>query len=390
MCKYRVHAGTSKPVDGMVEFVGGEHGLVLVIHSQSIVVTVGIVTRLRSTTGRSGVGLPAGTHSTGLSLGRPGVQVSLVLVHSPVEDIVVLEALADEEITEDLAQVAVVGLVIKPEGASVVEIDRELVREATAEDLGRSGHLLLHDPVVLLLLRGGLKTLPRERATAEVEHDVTERFHVVTAGLLCWTLAYGFSNTVDNVWGKIHTNTKVSVDGGIPGSAGEVLVLSVRNVEMGLGVAVFLGQAKVNDIDLVASLPDAHEEVVGLDVAVDEGLGVDVLDPRDELVGEEQNRLQGELSVAEVEEVLQAGPEEVENHGIVVTFRTKPADKGDSDTTGERLVDAGFVFELGMLGLDALELDGDLLSGDDVGSQVNVTERARSDLASDAVFVTDA
>lgn len=182
----------------------------------------------------------------------------------------------------------------------------------------------------------------------------------------------------------------MSVDGGIAGSAGEVLVLSVRDVEVRLRVAVLLSEAEVNDVDLVASLPDAHEEVVGLDVAVDEGLGMDVLDPRDELVGKEQNRLQGELPVAEVEQVLQTGPEEVENHGIVVTFRTKPADEGDSDTTGERLVDAGFVFELGMLGLDALKLDGNLLAGDDVGSQVDVTERAGSDLASDAVFVTDA
>lgn len=203
-------------------------------------------------------------------------------------------------------------------------------------------------------------------------------------------LAYGASKMKENVWVKIHTDTKVSVDGGIAGSAGKVLVLSVRDVEMGLGVAVFLGQAKVNDIDLVASLPDAHEEVVGLDIAVDEGLGMDVLDARDELVGEEKDRLQGELPVAEVEEVLQARPEQVENHGIVVTFRSKPADEGDSDTTSERLVDAGFVFELGMLGLDALELDGDLLSGDDVGSKVDVTERARSDLAPDAVLVTDA
>lgn len=42
-----------------------------------------------------------------------------------------------------------------------------------------------------------------------------------------------------------------------------------------------------------------------------------------------------------------------------------------------------------MLGLDALELDGDLLAGDDVGAQVDVTERARADLAANTVFVTD-
>lgn len=42
-----------------------------------------------------------------------------------------------------------------------------------------------------------------------------------------------------------------------------------------------------------------------------------------------------------------------------------------------------------MLGLYALELDGNLLAGDDVGTQVDVTERARADLAANTVFVTD-
>jgi hypothetical protein len=56
---------------------------------------------------------------------------------------------------------------------------------------------------------------------------------------------------------------------------------------------------------LVAPLADAHQEVVGLDVSVDEVSGVDVLDSRDELVGEEQDRLERELSVAEVEEVFE-------------------------------------------------------------------------------------
>lgn len=42
-----------------------------------------------------------------------------------------------------------------------------------------------------------------------------------------------------------------------------------------------------------------------------------------------------------------------------------------------------------MLGLDALELDGNLLTRDDVGSEVDVTEGARSDLTADTVFVTD-
>ena len=43
-----------------------------------------------------------------------------------------------------------------------------------------------------------------------------------------------------------------------------------------------------------------------------------------------------------------------------------------------------------MLGLDALEFDGDLLPGDDVSAQVDVTKGARADLSTNAVLVTDA
>jgi hypothetical protein len=276
-----------------------------------------------------------------------GLGVLLVLVDGPVEDVVVLEALTDEEIAEDLAQVRVVGLVVEAERACVVEIDGKLVGEATAEDLGGRGHLLLHDAVVLLLLGGRFESLPGQRATAEVEHDVPERLHVVTAGLL---------------------DAQVGVDAGVACRTRQVLVLTIWDVEVRLGVTILLGQAKVNDVDLVATLANAHEEVVWLDVAVDEGLCVDVLDAGDELVGEQQHRLEGELAVAEVEEILQAGAEQVEHHGVVVALGAEPADKGDADAASERLVDAGLIFELGMLGLDALELDGDFLAGDDVGA----------------------
>ena len=100
----------------------------------------------------------------------------------------------------------------------------------------------------------------------------------------------------------------MSVDAGIASRAGEILVFTVRDVKVRFGVAVLLGQTKVDHIDLVASLADAHEEVVGLDVTMDEGLGVDVLDAGDELVDEQEDRLERELAVAEVEEILQAGP----------------------------------------------------------------------------------
>jgi hypothetical protein len=61
-----------------------------------------------------------------------GLGILLVLVDGPIEDIVILEALTNEEITEDLSEVGVIRLVIKAEGASVVEVDGKLVREASA------------------------------------------------------------------------------------------------------------------------------------------------------------------------------------------------------------------------------------------------------------------
>jgi hypothetical protein len=84
----------------------------------------------------------------------------------------------------------------------------------------------------------------------------------------------------------VHTDTQVSVNGSITRSTGQVLVLTVWDVEVSLRVTVLLGQTEINDIDLVATLANAHKEVVRLDITMDEGFGVDVLDAGDELVGE--------------------------------------------------------------------------------------------------------
>ena len=77
------------------------------------------------------------------------------------------------------------------------------------------------------------------------------------------------------------TDAQVGVDGGVAGSASQVLVFPVGDVLVGAGVPVLLGQAEVNDVHQVALLPQPHEEVVGLDVPVYEVLGVDVLDAAD-------------------------------------------------------------------------------------------------------------
>jgi hypothetical protein len=181
-------------------------------------------------------------------------------LNTPVEDVVVLIAFTDEQVPEELAEVRVIGFVIEAESAGIVQEDTKLVGETTAEQVGRSGHLLLHDAVVLLLLGSSLETLPWEGTTKEVHEDVGKGLEIITTSLL---------------------DAQVGVDGGVTSGTGQVLVLAVGDMEMGLWVPEFLRKTEVDNVDLVATFSNAHQEVVGLDVAMDEVAGVDVLDTRD-------------------------------------------------------------------------------------------------------------
>lgn len=178
----------------------------------------------------------------------------------PVEDVIILETLPNKEVTEELAKVGVIGLVIEAKSARVVQEDAKLVREATAEDIGRCRHLLFHYPIVLLLLGSGLESLPRKSTTQEVHKYVCEGLEVITTSLL---------------------NTQMSVDGSVASGTSQVLVFPVRDVQVGLRVTEFLRETEVDYIYLIAALADAHQEIVGFDVTVYEVTGVDVLDTGD-------------------------------------------------------------------------------------------------------------
>jgi len=71
------------------------------------------------------------------------------------------------------------------------------------------------------------------------------------------------------------------VDGCVTRSARQVLVLTIGNVLVCSCITVFLGQTKVNDVDQVAFLSQAHQKVIRLHISVNEVLGVDVLNAAD-------------------------------------------------------------------------------------------------------------
>ena len=88
----------------------------------------------------------------------------------------------------------------------------------------------------------------------------------------------------------------------------------------------------------------------------------------DQLISEKEDSLETELARAEVEKIFETGAEKVENHCVVVALGAKPANKGNADTARQGLVHFALIFELRVLGLDGLKLDGNLLAGDDVGA----------------------
>jgi hypothetical protein len=69
------------------------------------------------------------------------------------------------------------------------------------------------------------------------------------------------------------------------------------------------------------------------------------------LISEEEDSLERELSVAEVEEILERGTEEIKDHGVVVALCAEPSHKGYTNTTRKGLVDLRLIFELRMLRL---------------------------------------
>ena len=90
-----------------------------------------------------------------------------------------------------------------------------------------------------------------------------------------------------------------------------------------------------------------HEEVVGLDVPVDEVFRVNVLYPRDQLVRKEKDGLEAEPPRAEVEEVLEAGTEELHDHDVEIALGSTPLYGGDAHAALHDAVELGLDVQLG-------------------------------------------
>jgi hypothetical protein len=79
------------------------------------------------------------------------------------------------------------------------------------------------------------------------------------------------------------------------------------------------------------------------------------------LVCQNQDHLQAKLVVVTIEELLKGRAQELKNHGIIIAFHSKPANRWDTDDACKALIDAVFVLELGILHVNGLKFDGNIV-----------------------------
>lgn len=82
--------------------------------------------------------------------------------------------------------------------------------------------------------------------------------------------------------------------------------------------------AEVDGVQRVAFFPRSHDKVTRLDVAMKEALGVDVFYLGDGLVGDEEHGLEGQASMAIVQQVFQRRAKKIADQDVKITLCSDP------------------------------------------------------------------
>ena len=136
----------------------------------------------------------------------------------------------------------------------------------------------------------------------------------------------------------------------------------------------FRCKTQVSHINLVPLLPHPHQAVLRLDVSMNDTMGVDILQPTNELVGEHQDCFEGEFATTIVEKVFQTRAQQIEHHGVIFALGRIGVDSWNTSTTRKRSIDVGFAFEKGRINGCMFELDGNLVTRVNIGSLCAIRE----------------
>ena len=112
---------------------------------------------------------------------------------------------------------------------------------------------------------------------------------------------------------------------------------------MRLWISILLRQPEVDDVDLIRSFSESHQKVIRLYIAMDETFTMHVLDPGHELIRQHQHRLQAQLSVTKVEQILQARSEQIHHHDVIITLHAVPSHVRDAGAALQDFIEFRFV-----------------------------------------------
>ena len=79
----------------------------------------------------------------------------------------------------------------------------------------------------------------------------------------------------------------VHFDAGITVGALKCQIFTVFDMGVRLGITVLRGEAKVSHVDPISALADAHQEILGLDIPVDNQFVMHVSNAGDELISDQ-------------------------------------------------------------------------------------------------------
>mmetsp|Transcript_104276 Transcript_104276/g.301674 ORF Transcript_104276/g.301674 Transcript_104276/m.301674 type:complete len:339 (-) Transcript_104276:108-1124(-) len=275
----------------------------------------------------------------------------------PLEGKVEPEALAQEDVSQQPPEERVVRTVLERQALAVVDVHDQFGRQLLAEHLGWCRPFDLPNGLVARLWRGSDDPLPWQAPLAEVDEHVPDGLEVVAAALL---------------------DAPMRVDRGVARCAREAQARAERNVGL---LIVALAQAEIDHVQVVDLRLDAPHEVFGLDVAVDDAFGVQVLGAADELIRHKGGSPRGELVLAHLHTVLQGSAKQLHDHAMVAPLAAEVKAFGKTlrlHRLPHETHDRRFLLELLGAGAHGLELHSDLLPGLGINAMVHLTEAARA------------
>jgi len=155
-------------------------------------------------------------------------------------------------------------------------------------------------------------------------------------------------------------------------------------------VSIFLCQPKVNQINRTFPLSNTYEEIIRLDITVNKVVAVEKLETLDQLVSKHEDSLKAKSPAAKVEQIFEAGAQQLQDKHVVVTLFAIPKHTRDSNTHAGALiakdsVDSVLIGELGMTTPTRFELNCDFFICLHVQSQIDIAKGATSNFAPNSI-----